>query len=275
MKKILNILLLLFGFSLVGCALETEAVEEITYTGLEEIISYVGDDIDLMSGVTFTSSTRGDITNLVTTTVYEGETYNINDANVCMMVYSVDYENGEPFTANRRITIKNEVFVSNNNLIDNGGFDNDPGLDLHFHGHIDYPQDVFFSIHTDLELLQFQINSVTESDEYPFYIFNKMSLDSTKTYQLSLLIKGNPGTTIRMDVAKIPVTTYSVDNTVIVDAFNVVAPAASPGMTIFTTTFSPSETTDDAYLRIILGSTTEFTPTDQVYIDNLELIEMP
>ena len=274
MRKILFAVVLLLGGSLAGCGTQSTLEEIITCTGLDEIISEIGETIDFETGVACESNTRGVVDFVVVTDNPGDGMLNINDQRVYLIEYKVELENGEFHKEHRRTIVRNPELVSPNNLILLGGQNEGETVAIGVSRHNDAPDDTFFNKNYDLNLLQFVITSVSESDEYPYFMFNEMSLDSTKTYQLTFKVRGTENTTFRMDVAEIENMLQSWDTTVIVDLFNVPVTIPSEGMVELTYTFSPSQTSTHAYLRIILGSAAGVNPSGEIHLDDFEFVEV-
>lgn len=275
MKKMLCVVFLILVVGLTSCETQSTLEETITCTGLEQIVSLVGEPIDFETGVICESNINGVVDfNVITDNPGDGM-LNINDQRVYLIEYEVELENGDFYSDFRRTIVRNPELVNLDNLLLGGGSNEGETLAISSARHNDFPDDTFFNKNSDLNLLQIAITSVSESDEFPYFMFNVMELDSTKTYQLTFKIRGTEDTTIRMDVAEILDLHRSWDTTTIVDIFNVNVTVPSEGMIEFSTTFSPSITTTQAYLRIILGSTMGIDPSGEIHLDDFELIELP
>ncbi len=116
---------------------------------------------------------------------------------------------------------------------------------------------------------------MSESDEYPYFMFNEMTLDASKTYQLTFKVRGTFPCSFRMDVADIEDMLYPTNRTIIVPLFTVNVTTPTEGMIEFTTTFRPTSSSDNAYLRIVMGSATGVIPDGEIHLDDFELIELP
>lgn len=274
MKKVMIVFLFVFGLCLAAC--EETVEENIECNGLDEVVSFIGEDIDLMDMVLCESSTRGDITDLVTYTASPlSEVLDINIQQVVLYDYTVEYENGDVYTKTRRIVVKNEAMNDTNDLLNNmGGFNG--LLNVSNAHHIDYPQDIFWNINPDLDLLQFVITEVPESDNWPQYYFdNEMTLEVGKTYQLTMEVRGTVETSFRVDIVNFSdqPNEMTIDVTTVVPLITVPV-TTSDELTQVTYTFSPTIDTTEGIFRFIMGSSGSVQPSGEIHIDNVKIVEI-
>lgn len=286
MKKSILLLVAFVFLFMAGCETDnglsqTPPADDETYTcaGLTEIIEEVGQAVDLMEGVTCSDSDGNDVTNQVTTTVIEEVIFTADQVNPeidenLQAVYLVKFSIGS-FEGFRRISFKNDDTVNPDDLL--GGW----GLFTEDHvsssSHMDYPREVYRNINPLLNCLLFRVTSVSESDNWPQYYFDKeLTLDSTKTYTVTMQVRGAQNTSFRFDFVNFSdqanLTFVDVETVV---PLTTVPVTTSEGLTEVSFIVTPLMDTDEGIFRIILGSSGTVNPSGEIHIDNIEIVENP
>lgn len=268
-KYILLIMIFLLTF-LVGCnpteTSDTLDDEVITYEGLEDAQVYLGESFDLLNGVTFTSSTQGDITSTVDT-VGENDLYPLG---VHIVSYQTHYENNDLFSVDRRIIVLYPAFTTDesDNLLTNGDF----SANLDGWGvtrYVDYPSSVNFIIDPDLHRMQFIMETASTMLASPNLYQSNLVLDSSNTYEISLLVSGTTDTFFSIDIVELNETFQVLG--VILDTVPVTVGIQDGQMQEISFFFTPLASSTNATFRIMFGQHEGNSPTGEIYIDNVML----
>ncbi len=228
---------------------------------------YIGDTLDLLDGVTFISSTQGDITDAVETVVVS----NLQQLGVHIVSYQTHYENNELFSVDRRVIVSYPSFSvedENNNLLTNGDFTNN------FDGwsttrNNDYPSTVDFIIDPGLKRMQVIMDTASTMLASPNLYQSNLSLDSQNTYELTLLVSGSNDTFFSIDIVELDQTNQVIQTVVDTITVNILEEDGNLQLAEFS--FTPSVSSGNATLRIMFGQDDGNSPTGEIYIDNVLL----
>jgi len=270
MKKVTYLLLVLLVVSLSGCFIQGDFQQEdsIECFGLDNLIVDYGGEVDLMTDVFCLSMANGNATDSIYTT---GEV-DSSVLGVVLVHYNVPYEDtslGE-YVAVRRVIVRHPSVNFTPNLVENGDWD---AFDTFgFSEHIDFDAEIRYLLDPDLRRLQVLITSVPESDQWPQMYSNMMELNSTKTYEVSMLVSGTEATAFGIDIVELD--TFNVVTKTIMAKQQVDVPIQGDDMTLYTFQFTPTENTTTGCLRFVFGSTPSFTPSGHIFIDNVSIEEV-
>ncbi len=267
-KRFLWITLFLLMF-LVGCTstnTTTANDEVITYQGLEDGHVFLGETFNLLSGVTFTSSSQGDIT----TTVETVGDINLSILGVHLVSYQTHYVNNEPFIVERRIVVMYPPFgdAESNNLLSNGDFSDT----MNYWGiarYTDYPDSMNFIIDPDLKRMQVIIVSASNMVYTPNLNQTNLTLENSNTYELSLLVSGTNTTFFSIDIVELNQTGQVLST--LVNTLTVNVGIQDGEMQVVQFEITPLVSSTNATLRLMFGETNNNQPTGEIYIDNVLL----
>ncbi|QVK17516.1 hypothetical protein KHQ81_11750 [Mycoplasmatota bacterium] len=267
MKKIFICIMFFILCFLVGCDetdTETSSNDEvITYVGLEDAHVYLGESFDALDGVTFTSSTQGDITS----TVQTNEESDVLPLGVHIVTYQTHYENNEIFSVDRRVVVMYPEDESDN-LLTNGDF-TDNMVGWSHATYADYPSDVRFIIDPDLKRMQVIMTSASTMLSSPNIYKPNLELDSNQTYEISLLVSGTANTFFSIDIVELNPTLQVLG--VILDTQTINVGIQDGEMQQISFTFTPLLSSTNANLRLMFGQDNGNSPTGEIYIDNVKL----
>lgn len=265
MKKLILMILLLTFYFLVGCSNE-EADEIITHVGLEEAQIIYGEEFDLFSGVIFTSTTQGDITDTVEIT---GDA-NISQLGVHIITYQTHFENDELYSVERRLVVLNPPLDDDEaaNLLSNGDFSdtmNNWGVERH----ASYPDSVDFIIDPDLKRMQIIMESASTMMAYPNLNQSQLTLEDTNSYEISLLVSGTEQTFFTIEIVELNQTNQVLNTIMEPETINVTIQDGQMYEVSFT--FTPLTSSTNATMRIMFGQDDGSSPSGEIYIDNVML----
>jgi hypothetical protein len=264
-----------FVVLLSGCQTEVLSTDEtISCTGDLIKIYNLNDTIDVLDGITCTSSTRGDITDLMETTVLDGDILSNEIQQVVLVRIYTTYENDDLFEDFVRITVRNPDLDNPDDLLFNHGGFNGESI-LGHAGHADFPDDMWMGINPDLNLMQFTFDSVSENDDFPMYYFDiPLTLNMSSSYTISMLVRGTEATSFRVNIIEFneQENIKFVETTTVVPLITVPV-TTSEELVLFTYTFTPVKDTTTGIFRIVFGSSGSVVPSGEIHIDNITVTE--
>jgi len=227
----------------------------------------MGDTLDLFDGVTFTSSTQGDITSTVEI-INDSELFQLG---VYIISYQTHYENNELFSADRRIVVlypplsDNE---NNDNLLTNGDFSDNMNHWGTCRTH-PYEGDVDFIIDPDRLRMQIIMTEASTMLSSPNLLQQNLIIESSHTYEIKLLVSGTNNTFFTIDMVELDVVNQVTATLLENQTIPVLLQVGE--MQVIQFTFTPLASSTNATLRLMFGQDNGVSPTGEIYIDNVML----